>query len=169
MPTKKTTNNKPLNLTPRLTRSMSVSQSMESSSTPKLSNSELRNLVDSLQEQVSSLSATVGTLENKVNHLEGKLTSCMSELDQAKATQAIAQIASGILRDEVDRLQQYSRRNCIVVEGMKASINDTPESHLTKIKTLLSNEFPEDADIMSSLDKTHPIGPIIRNKQKKVV
>ena len=142
-----------LNSTPRITRSKSGSSGTPSTrrvaddNDNEMTNAELRNLIDSLRNEVSSLNRTVENLENKVENLELKLSSYMISLNQTNATLAVSQITSGHLKDEVDRLQQYSRRNCLVVEGVNANKSDTSEMHLSNMKSLLSNEFPEDKEI----------------------
>ena len=123
---------------------------------------ELKNLIILLQNKVDSLTEKVDTLDTKVSTLENALI-------RNQAALAISQITSSNLRGELDKHEQYSRRNCIVFDNIKATINDTPEEQTTKAKTILTENFALDEEIVTSFDKAHPIGPVTERKQSYIL
>lgn len=84
-------------------------------------------------------------LEKKVNVLEGRLC-------QANSTQAIASHVNNVLREKLDDQEQYSRRYCIVVEGL--TLDDDA-------KVAISNSLNIHPEVLhNQIDKMHPIGPV---------
>ena len=67
--------------------------------------SELKKLLEVLQRRISLLENKVEILQNKVVVLESTLE--------------ISQNTSDKLSGEVDHLHQYSRRNCLIVSGIR--------------------------------------------------
>ena len=124
---------------------------------------------DLLQAQLEELKLKVESLENKVESLEVKVECLGNSLTQTEATLAISQQTSTMLKRELDSLQQYSRRNCIVVDGIASSKQASPTSHVEKVKNLLTREFPDDDEIHSCFDKAHPIGPVLNNTQSYII
>ena len=72
--------------------------------------SELKKLVEVLQRRISLLENKVETLENKMVVLESTLE--------------ISQNTSGKLSGEVDKLHQYSQRNCLIVSGIRLNMEN---------------------------------------------
>ena len=123
---------------------------------------ELRLLISALQSKVESLT-------NKVDSLDLEVDSLKTQLIKNEAALAVSQITSTNLRKELDRQEQYSRRNCIVLDGIKASPNDGPNEHLTKTKQILTDSFSNDDEIITGLDKAHPISPINNNGKQSFI
>ena len=65
----------------------------------------------------------------------------------------------------VDRQEQYSRRNCILIHGVKEKQNeDTDEVVITKIKSEM------DLDISpGDIDRTHRIGVPSKSKNRPII
>ena len=130
---------------------------------------QLREMISILQNQVGNLTSSVENLSGKIVTLDSKVLSLEKELVQTKAALAISQITSSNLRNELDRQEQYSRRNCIVFDGVATSKNDGPNEHFNKAKAILADNFPTDDEITTGFDKAHPIGPRIDGKQSFIM
>jgi len=118
---------------------------------------------------IDSLKQEIALLNNKVDSLNDKVTKIESSLTQTEASLAISQMTSKTLRREVDRLQQYSRRNCIIVDGIPLSRGETPTNQQEKAFKTITTEFPDDDEVVTSLDKAHRIGPVKNGKQSMII
>ena len=98
-------------LTPDLSEeSMDMSPAVVSNNNQR----ELRTIIASLQAKVQSLSDKVDSLDTQVSSLTKALIVSESAL-------AVSKMTSSRLKNELDRQEQYSRRNCIVMDGVSAS------------------------------------------------
>ena len=118
--------------------------------------SELKKLVEVLQGRISSLENKVETLENKVVVLESTLE--------------VSQNTSDKLSAEVGNLQQYYRRNCLIVSGipikhgeLTADLKRSIEKNVLK-DVGVSKEFFE-----YDFDNVHRIGAADGDKQNVIV
>ena len=109
----------------------------------QLSNSSEKNLFDKHQKNIDYLVKKVRYLEGKISELEGCLF--------------VTQRVNSLLEAKIDCQEQYSRRPCLVINGMSKSTDD--ENDLDKVAETLARESDISKDIfMKSIDKTHPIG-----------
>ena len=106
--------------------------------------------------EIKQLKDQIISLDRKVNTLETKLI-------EADAHIAVISQTSTLLRNELDRAEQYSRRSCIIMHGMKADENT---NHLKEVKKILQKSAPE---VVQSIDKTHPIGPINNEGKQSMI
>ena len=61
-------------------------------------------------------------------------------------------------------MQQYSRRNCIVLEGIPVKPRESISDLEKVVKSTIKTEFKlEGKDIAAEFDKTHRIGGITKN------
>lgn len=133
----------------------------------KLDDSENNTIdidVDDISKEVMlttilALQKEVSTLSKRVDNLEHNLVIANSQI-------AISSQTSTLLKNELDNAEQYSRRSCIVVNGVPAT-NDKNFDHVGNIKTILEKSAPEVTT--SSIDKAHPVGPVINGKQSIIV
>ena len=58
------------------------------------------------------------------------------------------------LEKKMERQEQYSRRNCILIHGLKEEINESTDDRVLK---LFREELNEDV-LLADLDRTHRIG-----------
>ena len=63
-----------------------------------------------------------------------------------------------MLSNEIDDLQQYQRRHCIVIDGLRTSPNETSDQVTEKVLTENLQFDPEEVNYQ--IDKCHRIGPI---------
>lgn len=74
------------------------------------------------------------------------------------------------MAQEVDRLEQYSRRNCIVISGIAAEHTELPQQNVIKtVKKKLTSELnidPNEFDF--EIDKAHRIGPVNEDETQNI-
>ena len=70
-----------------------------------------------------------------------------------------------MLSTEIDDLQQYQRRHCIVIDGLRTSLNETRNQVTEKVEKVLAESLQFDPEEVNyQIDKCHRIGPINTNK-----
>ena len=110
-----------------------------------------------MQEEMSVLEKTVSELLPLKSKVE-KLTDC----------NAILSNVNDKLSREVELLQQYSRRNCVVLEGIPTHKNESMESLQGKVETAIKGMGISQEEYTSEFDKTHRIGPVRNHKEQRV-
>ena len=107
-----------------------------------------------LKDELLSLRARVDMMENEITVL--------------KTDVAISSTVNSRLVDQIDKLETYSRRNCVVLSNVPANANESPREIEGKVKqTLIDSGISK--DIVRDIDKLHPIGEIHKNKQKIII
>ncbi|MEW8547181.1 MAG: hypothetical protein AB2693_27025 [Candidatus Thiodiazotropha sp.] len=120
---------------------------MEKSFQPQIS----QIIKDSFQTQISELVTSIvnGVLEglyNKLSSLETENKKLMSENSELKARVMK-------LEDAVDTAEQYSRRNCLRISGVREQPNENTDDIVTNIASAI------DVDIdFRDLDRSHRLG-----------
>lgn len=156
-----TTSDDDKNLQPTLSDSDTVrpratSNSVTVSDSEVLSLASLKSLIDEKDLAIKNLEKHVNKLEGKVNHLEGKVLMLEGHLSLAKTV-------SSRLECMVDSQEQYSRRPCVVVDGIVNGSFD----HVVKI---LAETGIHEQEVRDNIDKMHPIGrPDALNSQSLIV
>ena len=111
-----------------------------------------------LKDEVDSQWQEIADLKSKVLKLEVLLHQVVSE-------KAIASHVSDLLPEKIDNLQQYSRRNCLVLDGLPVIANES-----VKVKETVVNDLKIDStEFDNEFDKTHRIGPVSDNGQNQKV
>ena len=111
--------------------------------------------LDSVNESISSLSTKFDKLEeerikqnDKINELEDNIGKLVDE--------------NKILKESIDELEQYSRRNCLLFLGLKESDGEnTDKVVIDTIRKEMTIDISE-----QDLDRTHRIGKASRNDGK---
>lgn len=111
--------------------------------------------LDSVNESISSLSTKFDKLEeerikqnDKINELEDNIGKLVDE--------------NKILKESIDELEQYSRRNCLLFHGLKESDGEnTDKVVIDTIRKEMTIDISE-----QDLDRTHRIGKASRNDGK---
>ena len=110
---------------------------------------------DSVNESIASLSTKFDKLEeerikqdNRINKLEDNIGKLVDE--------------NKILKESIDELEQYSRRNCLLFHGLKESDSEnTDKAVIDTIQKEMKIDISE-----QDLDRTHRIGKASRNDGK---
>ena len=116
-----------------------------------------------LKEQVKLQGETIKFLQKHIEQLDQRIVELYSE-------KVLASHVNDLLSEQIDSLCQYSRRSCIVVEGLPVAENETIESVETSTKDILVQNLGFKMDtVVNEFDKAHRIGPVKDNKQKVIV
>ena len=118
--------------------------------------SKLRAELSNQAALIKNLSTRVSYLEGKVCHLEGHLS--------------ISTHVTNLLSTQLDDLQQYSRRSCLVIDGIKSKIGETAEQTEKVALDFLVEELGiEEVKLESELDKGHRIGKVKKNGTQNII
>ena len=108
------------------------------------------------EDTMTSLTARIDMLENRVLELEGVLE--------------VTRNANSLLEQEVDNLQQYQRRACIIVDGITPVKDEMEEQITAKTKNfLIKNLGFEERKVNEELDKCHRLGKAKDGKQSTII
>ena len=93
---------------------------------PKFCDSETlkmaqEELIKKLQEEIASLKNEINNVQSMVKDFEHSVTKLKSEV-------AVSQQVTALLKQELDRQQQYSRRSCLLIKNIP--IAPTPSKKL---------------------------------------
>ena len=80
--------------------------------------------VEQLLSEIKELKATVKNNESKISSLEPKVNSLTGDVKILNAKPAIANHVSTLLSEKIDDQEQYSRRPCLVFEGLNSVDNN---------------------------------------------
>ena len=113
---------------------------------------QLEATVETMNEKVVSLENQVESLETQVKDL----TPLKKEVEQLKDVKAVCSNINDTLLKEIEKMQQYSRRNCIVLEGIPVKPRESISDLEKVVKFTIKTEFKlEEKDIAAEFDKTH--------------
>ena len=135
---------------PSLTPEMSSYQEM-----PSLTPENVAAILTELKE----LRATVAQNQNKISILEKQIDYLKGHITITESKLAIAEHVSSTLHEQIDNQEQYSRRKCLIFEGIKVEQKEKDCDLEKRILNVIQRELklniePED------IDKAHRIGPV---------
>ena len=123
-----------------------------------------KKVFNDLQDRVQNQDKIIEELQRKIVQFEVRL---VLELSSAKALSAHV---SSVLQEKLDHLQQYSRRSCIIIDGLDANQNETTEHVVESAKAILSEDLGIDKGTVNfEFDKAHRIGAIDKNNKQKLI
>ena len=139
-------------------------------STPK---STTNNIPESETATYDDLIQKINKLTSRVDFLEGRVTQLQAEI-------SISSQVNTVLEAQLDDLQQYQRRSCMIVDGIKPTIKETTEDLMMKIRKAVTGKLIDEKGIDSNnplstkdfndnFDKCHRIGPIRDGKQAAII
>lgn len=122
--------------------------------------------VQFLLEEVENLKKRISDMEEKFSNLENVNMKLESEI-------AVTKKVNSILEDQVDSLQQYQRRSCMIIDGIPPVKNGTKEDMLqikSKIKKIVTTKLDvSSASFEDNFDKCHRLGPVKNGKQSTII
>ena len=109
---------------------------------------ELSEAVEFITKKFDQYETERKEMEKIINDLQGKVSEMSNNLE--------------VLKKSLDRQQQYSRRNCALIQGMSEQKDEDTDEHGLKI---IREELGETVE-KSDLDRTHRIGAFKEDKNK---
>ena len=78
----------------------------------------------------------------------------------------ITKNVNSVLTEQLDSLQQYTRRSCVIVEGIPLTDNETEEEVVVKLKEKILENFDISEDTLNQeFDKCHRVGKVRRDQK----
>ena len=144
---------------PSLTPEMSSYQEM-----PSLTPENVAAILTELKE----LRTTVAQNQNKISILEKEIGYLKGHITITESKLAIAEHVSSTLHEQIDNQEQYSRRKCLIFEGIKVDQKEKDSDLEKRILSVIQKELklniePED------IDKAHRIGPVEGDEQNIII
>ena len=121
----------------------------------------LQNTNDSVLCEVRELKDTVAKLVNRIDNIESKCEQMKSDVNEL-------QDYTRYLEDRVDDLENRSRRQNIVVYGMKESVNETWTETESKVRDLIQDRLKIEMQEMD-LQRCHRVGRQYDGKPRPIV
>ena len=116
-----------------------------------------------LQNQVINQQIIIERLQQQVNALDLFVVQISSE-------KALASHINDVLMEKLDEIHQYSKRSCVIMEGLPVVEDETVDQVETSTKTILVDNFGFTKETIDfEFDKAHRIGPVDGNSQKTIV
>ena len=127
---------------------------------------ELESTIEKLNSQVVVLNKKVDNLEEQVK----ELTPLKNKIQKLENMNAVASTVSENLSKELEKLQQYSRRNCLIIENIPLSKKESTEDLEKKVESAITGEFNiNKSEYQVDFDKTHRISPVCNYNQQRVI
>ena len=112
-----------------------------SPATATVAERRLMSQVLEMQSTIEKLNSQVDTLNKKVDNLEEQvkeLSPLKNEVKKLVDINAVATKVSDNLSKELERLQQYSRRNCLVLENIPLTKKESLKDLESKVESAVT-------------------------------
>ena len=86
--------------------------------TTTTTNEDIITLINQQNIRIKELEITVQNQSLKISFLEEKITNVQTNALISETNHKIASHVSKKLREEIDNLEQYGRRSCLVIDGL---------------------------------------------------
>ena len=106
------------------------------------------------------------TKDEEIASLRQQLQAMEARMQAVEAQVAITSKVNSLLSIEIDRLEQYGRRNSVVIRGILPKDSETNEDLKQSVKTVVG-ELGMKEQFNRDFDKTHRIGPVLDTPQGK--
>ena len=110
------------------------------SCTQDISSLTPENVVAILTE-LNELRATVAESQNKISTLEKQIDYLKDHITITESKLAIAKHVSSTLHKQIDNQEQYSRRKCLIFEGIKVEEKEKNSDLKMRILNVIQKEF----------------------------
>ena len=109
-------------------------------------------------------------LLEQYNSLSDKVINLQATVARVQAENVITQKVNKTLSQQLDDLQKYSRRSCMVVDGSPIDTNESRESLKERIKEVVCDaNIDSGTNFYNNFDKCHRIGPKRDGRQSCIV
>ena len=105
-------------------------------------------------------------LKQKINNLEKKVVTLEGKVEELESYKKVSEHVNMVLSQELDALNQYSRRSNIVMRNIWLPENETNDQLTEKVSTLIKDELNLPSAV-KDIDKLHRIGPVKEKNGKK--
>ena len=130
--------------------------------------SDLINNLGKSEKKLNEAEIKINHLQEKINVLEGSLAVQKAVTDTLSNDRHRLEVNIIFLEDELDDLQQYSRRTCLLIHGVEESQN---EGQNEDIEAVVMNIINTNLDLELSLvdiGRTHRVGRMRKTGKNKI-
>ena len=115
------------------------------------------------QATASEISADMDDIRKRLLYLEKRVQDLENELVTVRHV-------NNILNREVDQLQQYQRRSCIVIDGINTEKEESIDRITKKARNVLIHNLKlDEKEVDSEMDKVHRVGKPKDGKQATIL
>ena len=132
--------------------------------TPPTEENATKNELEELKKQIQSIQKQH---RQEIDELKKQVSNLQLEMSKSEDRSMVQERVNDALRREVDRLEQYGRRNCLVFKGVPPAHNESVGGLTTKVRKVLSDDLKLSDKQLADLDKTHRIGPVLTDAKGK--
>ena len=111
---------------------------------------------------MESMNKVIASLKMEISDLRNTMKDNLKYIEILSSQVLITSHVTEKLRNELDRLDQYSMRFSLVIRGIPAKPRESVADVGKKVKEVIMQMDLSDA--ASDVDKAHRIGPMIDNK-----
>ena len=126
----------------------------------------------SKDQSITANALEINELREEVNNLKSKMKELNFKICLSEEKSLIQDRVNMLLRQEIDRLEQYQRRNSVVIKGIDLNRNEENDNLKKEVIEIIEKDL-ELPEAVLDFDKTHRVGPIYENykgvKQQDVV
>ena len=121
--------------------------------------------IASMEKNISGLTSTITKMNEQHNSLQDEVIMLKKRVSILESIN-ISSKTSTTLQRQLETQQQYSRRNCMVIDNIKADKQEDEASLTAKVAKIVETLEP---GCHAELDKVHRIGPVKDGLQSTIV
>ena len=114
--------------------------------------------IQRMQRELILLRETITTQNEKITPLERRLGHFDSNIVVLESQLALANDLTDVLWKKLDDQEQYSRRPCLVIEGVRSRENETEASLTNSVIDIIKSDLQLPGVTINDVDKCHRIG-----------
>ena len=101
--------------------------------------------------------------------LERNLVYLKSNIVVLETKPALASHVTDVLREKLDDQERYSRRPCLVIEGIRSRENETEASLTNTVTDIIKSDLQLPDVTVNDVDKCHRIGPTDNDGKQNII
>ena len=113
------------------------------------------------QQESSTSSSPDDKYQEEIASLRAELKELRERMEVVESQAAITAQVNATLAKEIDRLEQYGRRNSLVIRGIPPNKDETNKDLKENVRKIVAEELGMPKDFGHDFDKTHRIGPVL--------
>ena len=125
--------------------------------------------VASLREEVNQQKLLIKEQNDIIEKLKKEIQNMKGQLVTVQSDVLFSQHVNNLLSRKIDDNEQYSRRNCIIIDGLDTEHNDSEETIKKKVKDMLKEDLDVHNSIIEDIDRAHQITSFVDGKQSVIV
>ena len=122
-----------------------------------------------MQRELVLLRETITKQNEKVTSLQRKLDHFASNIVVLESQLALVNHEIDVLREKLNDQEQYSRRPCLVIEGIRSNGNDTEASVRKSVTDIIKSDLQLPDITENDVDKCHRIGAIDNDGKQNII